>query len=149
MTDFKVHFAAGAWGPVRKRLLESAPVEDGAFFLAQWTAPRLRLHTEVSQPPEPWDAQGELFLKPSTAYLNRVAAWAEREDAIPVFIHTHPMGWAEFSYADEHAHDGWRPFFEQYNTPRGFASLLWAMRDWNASLWLDGRRFDTMEVLHE
>jgi len=134
------------WWDLRRRFLASAPLEDGAFLTASWAPPILTIKAVVEPRLDGWDWQAETSLKPSTAYLNRAAAQAQSSGLVAVFVHTHPMGWAEFSGADEWAHEAWAPFFQRNSEHGCFASLVWGMGRWSASIWTPSGRLDSKEV---
>jgi len=80
---------------LRDHLRSAAPEETGAFALigsvrAAREDADLIVRGLVLPGPEDWEAKGEDWLTPSTAYVNRAAVAADRLGLGLAFIHSHP-----------------------------------------------------------
>ncbi|MHB1260183.1 MAG: HesA/MoeB/ThiF family protein [Thermoplasmatota archaeon] len=145
MSETRLAILRQAWHPIVAAIDGSDGDEEGGFLLARIHRTRhgIRLVAdEFLDAPDgrKWRLQGPAQLAPTTAYMSHAAGSADLSNRIPVFVHNHPPTYADFSPADEWAHEAWAPFFVNNTTLQGFVSLVVAGGKVIGDLWLDDTR---------
>ena len=142
----KLSFLGEVWDAVYAEITRAHPVEEGAFLLgrAVGTAHGARVIVDRAVDPpdrDKWRLQNEGQLAPTSEYMSRTAGLADNSARIPVFVHSHPFGPANFSLTDDWAHEAWAPFFVENVQQAAFISVVVAGRDLAADMWIGGARF--------